>query len=175
MKTGFVNMLSILCLISLLSCNKEPQPRLPDGSEAPGFTLQTLDGSERTFTPGESRLTLIEFWAATCSPCREAFPLIDSLYQKLSDKGLAVYSVCQSSKIEDAEKFVADFPNHRLPVMFDPAPTEESIGFNQYLIDGFPSFFLVDESGKVVKSFKGFWEGRSIEGLYADIAKFGIE
>ena len=170
--------LAFLLCVACISCQKKETPsarsadaaepagpsapaksvRLPDGTSAPDFTLQTLDGKSISLSDHKGKAVLLEFWAAWCPPCQRAFPHIDKLHKDFADNPVAVVSVCTSSKRPDLEAFLKQHTDYSLTILFDPAAQNESVGFAKYLIDGFPSFFIIGPDGKVVTSFKGFSE-----------------
>lgn len=94
------------------------------------------------------KVTLIDFWASWCPPCRVANPEIVALYKEFHSKGLNIISV---SLDKDAKKWkdaiAADKLSwtqvSNLKEMKDPIAL-------QYGITQIPTTFLVDANGKVV-------------------------
>ena len=48
------------------------------------FALETLSGTEMTSAHLTGRVTLINFWASWCAPCRIEMPALDSLRQSIT-------------------------------------------------------------------------------------------
>lgn len=94
------------------------------------------------------RVTLIDFWASWCQPCRQENPNVVALYKAFHNKGLNIISV---SLDEDAiswkEAIVKDKLTwtqvSNLKEMKDPIAL-------QYGITQIPTTFLLDAKGKIV-------------------------
>jgi thiol-disulfide isomerase/thioredoxin len=94
------------------------------------------------------RVTLIDFWASWCQPCRQENPNVVALYKAFHSKGLNIISV---SLDEDAvswkEAIVKDKLTwtqvSNLKEMKDPIAL-------QYGITQIPTTFLLDAKGKIV-------------------------
>lgn len=94
------------------------------------------------------KVTLIDFWASWCPPCRSANPELVALYNEFHSKGLNIISV---SLDEDAKKWKDAIAADKLvwtqvsnlKEMKDPIA-------QQYEVTQIPSTFLVDTNGKVV-------------------------
>jgi peroxiredoxin len=77
--------------------------------------------------------------------------------------------------MEDLKGFLKDHPEYKMPVLFDPGQQNKAVGFDKYLIDGFPSFFVIGKDGKIVDSFKGFDQQHNPKTLRDTLAKLGIQ
>lgn len=63
------------------------------GALAPPFTLPNADGQTITLVDGESRATVINFWATWCVPCEVEMPALQALYERYEGRGLRVVGV----------------------------------------------------------------------------------
>jgi peroxiredoxin len=160
---------------SAADANQPAQIRLPNGSDAPDFTLETVDGNKVSLADLKGNVILLEFWAAWCPPCKAAMPHVQKLHDELAPKGLRIVCVCTESKMVDLKALLEQHPQYTMPILFDPAPKAEAVGYARYLIDGYPSFFVIDKSGKIVHSFKGFDEKNNPKTLRAIFAKLSIQ
>lgn len=124
------------------------------GAIAPTFSGPTPDGSTLALHEVKGKLTLIDFWAAWCKPCRQENPNIVSVYNKYKDKGLNVVGVSLDRKSEDWLKAIEDDGlawNHisNLEYFNDPIAKE-------YGINAIPAAFLLDENGVIIaKDLRG--------------------
>src|SRR5207302_1767458 len=53
---------------------------------APAFALPDLQGDTVTLATFRGKVTLVNFWASWCDPCREEFPHMASLYRDFDRK-----------------------------------------------------------------------------------------
>lgn len=124
------------------------------GAIAPNFSGPGPDGNQIALADVKGKLTLIDFWAAWCKPCRAENPNVVRVYQKYHDKGLNIIGVSLDRKKEDWEKAIlTDKLNwnqiSNLSYFNDPIA-------KLYHVDAIPAAFLLDENGVIVaKNLRG--------------------
>lgn len=124
------------------------------GSVAPDFSAPTPSGDLLSLNKVKGKLTLIDFWAAWCKPCRMENPNIVSVYQKYKDKGFDVMGVSLDINAENWIKAIQDDGlawNHvsNLKRFQDPLA-------KLYNVNAIPAAFLIDENGVIVaKNLRG--------------------
>jgi thiol-disulfide isomerase/thioredoxin len=100
------------------------------------------------------KVTLIDFWAAWCKPCRAENPNVVSAYKKYHDKGLNIIGVSLDRSAEDWKKAIADdglIWNQVSHVAYFEDPIAKLYG-----VDAIPAAFLLDENGVIVaKNLRG--------------------
>ncbi|MFN2261549.1 MAG: redoxin domain-containing protein [Psychroflexus sp.] len=124
------------------------------GAEAPKFSGPTPEGLALEDAMG--KLTLIDFWASWCKPCRIENPNIVSVYEDFKDKGFAVVGVSldkpnkKQSWIKAIEQDKLDW-NHISNLKFWQEPIAKKYG-----VRSIPAAFLIDEDGVIVaKDLRG--------------------
>jgi len=125
------------------------------GAKAPEFTAPTPDGGELALNDAlGKKLTLVDFWAAWCKPCRAENPNIVKVYEKYHDKGLNVLGVSLDRTAEAWKKAIEDDGlawQHVSHVAYFNDPIAKL-----YNIDAIPAAFLLDENGIIVaKNLRG--------------------
>lgn len=123
------------------------------GAKAPEFTAPGPDGNEIALNDILGKVTLVDFWAAWCKPCRAENPNVVAVYNKYHDKGLNVLGVSLDRKAESWKQAIeADGLtwNHVSHVQyFGPIA-------KLYNVDAIPAAFLLDENGVIVaKNLRG--------------------
>ncbi|WP_430908007.1 redoxin domain-containing protein [Maribacter sp. 2-571] len=134
------------------------------GATAPEFSAPTPDGKETSLSEVKGKLTLIDFWAAWCKPCRAENPNIVKVYEKYHDKGFNVLGVSLDRKAEDWKKAIADDGlvwNH----VSNLAYFNDAIA-KLYNVDAIPAAFLLDENGVIIA--KGL-RGKALEDKVAEV------
>lgn len=126
------------------------------GSKAPEFTAPTPAGEKLALKDALGKVTLIDFWASWCKPCRDENPNIVRVYEKYHDKGLNIVGVSldRPGQKDKWEQAIAEDNlqwNHVSNLMFwqDPVAAE-------YGIRAIPAAFLLDENGVIIaKDLRG--------------------
>lgn len=63
------------------------------GGKAPNFISTTIDGKKLSLTQAMGKVTIIDFWASWCRPCRNENPYMVQIYNKYHDQGLNIIGV----------------------------------------------------------------------------------
>lgn len=121
-------------------------------SAAPPSTFVLLDGSQKTTSDLKGQVTLVNFWATSCTTCVAEMPEIISTYNKYKDKGFNTLAVAMSY---DPPSYVVNFVESRkLPfqVALDNTGSVAKAWGDVKLT---PSTFIVNKRGEIVKSYVG--------------------
>jgi thiol-disulfide isomerase/thioredoxin len=94
------------------------------------------------------KVTLIDFWASWCAPCREENPNVVALYNEFHSKGLNIISV---SLDNDASKWKEAIAKDKLSwtQVSNLKEMKDPIAL-QYNVTQIPTTFLLDSNGKIV-------------------------
>lgn len=85
---------------------------------------------------------MLNFWATWCPPCREEMPLIQQVYEELSDKELVVLAINLGESSSKVKEFVQSY-GLSFPVLLD---TKQDIA-QKYNIRGIPTTIFIDKNG----------------------------
>lgn len=121
-------------------------------SVAPESTFVLLDGSHKTTADLKGKVTLVNFWATSCTTCVSEMPEIVSTYEKFKDRGFDTLAVAMSY---DPPSYVVNFAQSRkLPfqVALDNTGAVARAWGDVQLT---PSTFIVNKRGQIVKSYVG--------------------
>lgn len=131
----------------------EVNGRMQVGQPFIDFTLKTADGTDVHLAEviKNNTLTLVDFWASWCVPCRQENPFVRAAYEKYHKKGLEIVGVSLDRDEADWLKAVKDdaLPwNHVRDLDHTVSP--------EYLVKYIPSNFLFNSNGiMVAKNLRG--------------------
>jgi thiol-disulfide isomerase/thioredoxin len=132
---------------------KPDPPMLAKGTNAPAIKGQHYqENLSETEVDFKGKVTLLDFWYMSCYPCIQAIPTIEKLYEKYKGDGLQVFGVnpVDIKRIERMPQFLEHNPIKYPIYMVDiEIPTS-------YNVRGYPSFYIIDKTGKVHTSSVGY-------------------
>ena len=143
------------------------------GTRAPFRDLEPLAGAKLGTDPmppitagsGRGKLTLVNFWASWCVPCRQEHPVIMALSR---DPRLSVVGVNYKDGNENALRFLGELGNPFSEIGLDPNG-KMAIDWGVF---GIPESYLVGPDGTILYKKVGPFDERSLnEGLYPAIEK----
>jgi cytochrome c biogenesis protein CcmG/thiol:disulfide interchange protein DsbE len=118
---------------------------------APDFRLNSFDGKELWLAGLKGTPVVLNFWASWCYPaCYEEAPLLESIWRKYKDQGLAVVGV----DIQDTEVNARGFMQ-RFGFTFPNAPDPGSKVSIDYGVYGVPETFFIDRQGRIAYKHVG--------------------
>lgn len=130
------------------------QKRIDIGSTAEDFSGPTPDGKTMSLKQAMGKITIIDFWASWCKPCRMENPNVVRVYNKYHDKGLNIIGVSLDKKQEAWVKAIEDDKlswNHVSNLQFWQDPIARAYG-----VRSIPATFIIDEQGNVIaKNLRG--------------------
>jgi thiol-disulfide isomerase/thioredoxin len=120
------------------------------GKTAPEFTAPTPDGKMVSLKQSMGKVTIIDFWASWCGPCRKENPNVVALYNDFHSKGLNIISV-SLDRPGQADKWKQAIAADKLnwTHVSNLLEWEDPIA-KQYAVTGIPATFILDEKGTVV-------------------------
>jgi peroxiredoxin len=126
------------------------------GKPAPDFSAPNPDGKIISLKESLGKVTLIDFWAAWCAPCRKENPNVVALYNEFKDKGLQIIGVSLDKEGDD-EKWKQAILTDKLtwPQVSNLKYWNDPIA-KKYNIQGIPAIFILDANGVIVaKDLRG--------------------
>jgi thiol-disulfide isomerase/thioredoxin len=151
-------------LAVLLVCLGSPlAAQVAKGSAFPSMADAGLVGS---LPQSAGKVTLVDFWASWCAPCKASFPVYSRIEQDFAPKGLVIVAV---SVDEDPASYASFVEKHK-PLF----PTVHDAGHRlvaQVQVPTMPTSYLIDRTGKVRFVHPGFHGDSTDKELRAEIAE----
>ena len=123
-----------------------------EGTEAPDFTVEMIDGSKVALSELRGKVVLLNFWATWCPPCREE---LSHVQQQVIDlfavEEFVFLPISRGEERAAVEAFRAK-TGYAFPMGLD---TDETI-YKRYATRFIPRNFLIDRTGRVVKATVGY-------------------
>ncbi|MDB9954528.1 AhpC/TSA family protein [Flavobacteriaceae bacterium] len=120
------------------------------GMKAPDFSAPNPEGKQITLSEIKGKVTIVDFWASWCKPCRIENPNLVKLYDKYHSKGLEIISVSlergnqKAFWIEAIKKDQLSWYNvSNLKFWQDPIA-------QAYSVNSIPATFILDENGTLI-------------------------
>jgi peroxiredoxin len=146
-------LLSTLLAVLLAACSSQVAPES-------NFVL--LDGSKTSTSQFRGKVTLVNFWATSCTTCVAEMPQIISTYQQYQSRGFETLAVAMSY---DPPSYVVNFTQTRkLPfkvALDNTGAVAKAWGDIQLT----PTTFLLDKQGAIVKRYVGTPDFKELNAL----------
>jgi thiol-disulfide isomerase/thioredoxin len=118
---------------------------------SPPFTLPNLAGDTVRLQDFSGKVTLVNFWASWCEPCREEFPLMAGLYRQFAPGGdFAIAAISDDISDTKMREFVREF-RPPFPILVGGGRMKAT-----YHYRGLPYSILLDRQGRVIQRIFGF-------------------
>ncbi|MDH7484510.1 MAG: TlpA disulfide reductase family protein [Spirochaetales bacterium] len=121
--------------------------------EQPNFTVSTLTGSIKPRTATKGNITLLNFWATWCPPCKQEIPTIQKLHDTMKGEKFEIMAISVGEPLTTVKSFV-ERNKLSFPVYLDPKNTLSAV----YASRGIPTTYLLDKNGKFIAGIIGAFE-----------------
>lgn len=105
-----------------------------------GTTISALDEISK------HKLTIIDFWASWCGPCRGEIPTIIELYNKYAGEKFEVLGVATWDEPEDTKAAIEE-----LGIKYPQIMNAQKAGSDAYGIEGIPQIILFGPDGTILR------------------------
>ena len=121
-----------------------------EGIDPIDFTLPFPDGTTQTLSALKGNVVFLNFWATWCPPCRSEMPSMESLYQRLKDRGLVMLGVNIGESTTQVSGYLR---SNRLtfPSVMDATGSVS----DQYGVQAIPTTYILDRRGLIVARLVG--------------------
>lgn len=134
----------------------EAEKKTAVGQKFIDMTMKTPDGKDLKLSDivSKSKVTLVDFWASWCGPCRAEMPNVVKAYKEYKGKGFEIVGVSFDEKADDWKKAIKEL-NITWPQMSD-LKGWQSEGAKLYNVRGIPATVLIGQDGTILaKDLRG--------------------
>jgi thiol-disulfide isomerase/thioredoxin len=133
------------------------------------FTVQALDGQTISSSQWRGKVTLVNFWATWCPPCKAEIPDLIALQDKYRDE-LQIIGISEDATTDVVKRFVAEHKINYPIVMATPDIERAFPG-----VVGLPTSFMVDREGRIMAKHVGLLNARMTEQETRALAGLSVE
>lgn len=129
---------------------------LDSGTVAPAITGKNYkNGMNPDSVVFAGNVTLLDFWYMACGWCIKAFPQIEKIYEKYAGK----IQIIGINSYDNNDKNLKKMPKFLEfnPIKYSILLTEKDIP-DSYKVSGWPTFYIIDQQGKISYSTPGYSE-----------------
>ena len=135
------------------------------GKPVPAFEAKDSEGKQINTANWKGKVTLINFFASWCGPCKKEFPELVTLFKSNKDKGFQVVSIGVDREAARSVEFAKGFEPP-----WGIVADEESELMGRFNVYSMPATFLIDRQGIVRFMDTGFKPEEQLEKLRSAIA-----
>jgi thiol-disulfide isomerase/thioredoxin len=121
-----------------------------EGIDPIDFTLPLLNGTKITLSQYKGKVVFLNFWATWCGPCRSEMPSMETVYQRLKNKGFEILAVNIGESRGKVSEFMQEYKLN-FPAVLD----EKSITGSQYNVRAIPTTYIIDRRGLIIARIVG--------------------
>lgn len=142
----------LVLLISLFALVFSQESRTLPQSNLKDLRNKTVSSTQAT----EGKITLINFWASYCVPCRKEMPLLDDLNEKYSEQNVQVLGISiDDSRTVSRVQSVVKSMKLKYTMLLD---TEQKL-YKNFNTSAMPFSILVDAEGIILWEHTGYLPG----------------
>lgn len=125
------------------------------GKKAPDFTMNNPQGIPITLSSKiGTKVLLIDFWAAWCSPCRAENPNVVKVYKEFNSRGFDIFGVSLDRSGTDWNKAIGD--DNLTWTHVSDLQYWNNAAARLYGVNSIPANFLLDKNGIIIaKNLRG--------------------
>ena len=121
--------------------------------DQPNFNVTSVTGTLKTRLSSKGNITLLNFWATWCPPCKQEIPTIQKLNDAMKGQKFEIMAVDLGESASTVKGFL-DQNKITYPVYLDP---KNSLA-GAYASRGIPTTYILDKSGKFIAGIIGTFD-----------------
>jgi thiol-disulfide isomerase/thioredoxin len=134
----------------------------------PPLRVATLDDKTVGVEVFDGKVTMLNFWATWCPPCRAEMPSMQILYEKTRDVAFDIMAVSVGEPKKTVTDFLAD-NTYTYPMFLDVTGAQSA----PFAGRGIPTTFILDKQGRAIAGMVGsrMYDGPEVIELFRELAE----
>ncbi len=120
---------------------------------APNFTWKDASGKSISFDSFRGTVTVVNFWATWCVPCKKEIPDLIELSNELAGKNVKIIGIATDRGLNVTAEISAFVEEHNMPYQIVVSNEDLETAFNNVRM--MPTTFLIDANGKIAQTLIG--------------------
>jgi thiol-disulfide isomerase/thioredoxin len=141
---------------------------IKDRKPAPAVQGTTLDGKALKLADFQGKITVVNFWASWCAPCRAEAPTMQKVYDETKASGVQFLGVDIKDGKDNAQAFFRTF-KITYPSLYDQAG-QIALAFRDIPPNAVPSTLIVDRRGQIAARAIGSVSYTSLRDIVTHLA-----
>jgi thiol-disulfide isomerase/thioredoxin len=150
----FILIGGVIALIVIFAIKPVPSPTAI--GQLPKFNLVKIAGGDLKSEDLKGKVTVIDFWAKWCNPCKIEIPQYNKVVASMAGKDFQMIGYAVDSGTIDEVRAAAKELGIQYPVVM--ATDEVTEAFGNYR--GLPTTFIIGKDGKIYKKYEGTFGGK---------------
>ncbi len=131
----------------------QPKPTAEAFSQAPLFSIQTIDGKTLSLSDLKGKGVILNFWATWCPPCRAEIPHMIELQKEYADR-FTFIGVAINDQEEKVRAFVSQ-QTMNYPIAMDNGLSAIYGKLIHGGLRSIPTSFVIDKHGNIIEVIVG--------------------
>jgi thiol-disulfide isomerase/thioredoxin len=131
----------------------QPKPTAEAFSQAPLFSIQTIDGKTLSLSDLKGKGVILNFWATWCPPCRAEIPAMIELQKEYEGK-FTFIGIALNDQEEKVRAYISE-KGMNYPVAMDNGVATLYGKLIQGGLQSIPTSFVIDKHGNIIDVMVG--------------------
>ena len=144
------NILWVAVLLFSVSINA----KVSVGDMPPSYLGKDKNGDSIELSEMKGKVVVATFWATWCPPCMKEMELLEQIQRQVGKEQLEVVAINFKESRKTYKKIVKLLKDFEITITYD----RKGRVANKYEIDAVPRMFIINKSGTVAYTHKGYGE-----------------
>jgi len=131
--------------------------QLAKGEAFPVARPESLEGA---FPEHSGKVTVIDFWASWCAPCKASFPALEQMSKAYAERGVVFVGV----SVDESASAYSAFLQKR-PVSFATLRDKDKVLASGAKVPAMPTTYVLGRDGRVLAVFAGYHGDKTEQAL----------